>query len=262
MRPLVPQRNSTMCSRLLMKLLVCLFIVGVADRASGAFIADSVTEFSSVQGQDGWFYGFYNQGAAGGLPHGYTSGGFTQFDTFNVARWEASDAQVGANNNDFLTVNAVGGHPNGLDLGQNSLIWGVRRYQSEVAGLVDIAIDLHKINVSEPRGGGVTGRIFIDGIEVWTQFIENLDGLGVQLVLTRNVSVGSLIDFAIDPTSNNPPVGQSPFSARADGSHFSAVISTHAVPEPSTLAMLGTGCLALVGWSFSIRRQNVRALRS
>jgi hypothetical protein len=235
-------------------IIVCLVTLGFGSHACAGPIADSMVEFSGVQGQDNWFYGFYNQGAAGGSPHGYTVGGFTAFDTFVAGRWEASDAQVGANNNDFLNLNAVGGHPNGLDLGQDRLIWAVRRYQSEVAGLVDIAFDLRKINVSNSLGGGVTGRIFIDGVEVYTQFIENLDDLGVQGVLTANVSVGSFIDFAIDPTSNNPPGGQSPFSARADGSHFSATISPNAIPEPSTAMLLGAGCLAVVGWTSSRRR--------
>jgi PEP-CTERM motif len=222
--------------------------------ARAAFIADSVAEFSNVQGQGNWFYGFYNQGGAGGLPHGYTTGGFTSFGTFNTARWEATDAQVGANNNDFLYLHQTGGHPNGLDLGQTSLIWAVRRYQSEVSGLVDIAIDLRKINVANSLGGGVTGRVFVDGVEIWSRFIENFDGVGVQDVLTRNVSIGSFIDFAIDPTSNSPPAGQSAYSARADESYFSATIAPHAVPEPTSLMILGTGCLLLMGRKVSRRR--------
>lgn len=229
-----------------LKLLVCLFILGSTVPASAGVIANSVVEFSGVQGQDSWFYGFYNQGTTGGSPHGYTVGGFTAFDSFAVAIWQASDAQVGANNNDFLNLNADGGHPTGLDLGQTSLIWAVRRYQSEVAGEVDIAFDLRKINVLNTLGGGITGRIFVDGFEVYTQFIKNMDGIGVQGIITASVSIGSKIDFAIDPTSANPPQNQSPFSARADGSHFSAKISTHVVPEPTSLAVLCTGCLALL----------------
>jgi hypothetical protein len=238
--------------------LIGLALLGFGSRVEAVPLANSVAEFSGVQGQDNWYYGFYNQGAAGGLPHGYTSTGFTEFDTFSAGLWRASVAQVGLNNNIFLNVNPLGGHPNGLDLGQNALIWAIRRYQSEVSGLVDIAFDLRKLNVTNPLGGGITGRIFIDGVEVWTQFIANFDGTGVQGVLTQNVLLGSFIDFAIDPTSNNPPLGQSAFSARADGSHFSATIATSTIstiPEPSSLALYGAGSLVLLGWGFSTRIQ-------
>ena len=137
------------------RLLLCsLIVIGFAVQAGAGTVANSITEFPSVQGQDHWFYGIYAQGAVGGLPHGYSTGAFVPFETFAGARWEASDAQVGANDNDFLSVSDIGWHPDGLDLGQTNLIWAIRRYQSEVDALVDIAFDLRKINVAEPRGGG------------------------------------------------------------------------------------------------------------
>jgi hypothetical protein len=232
-------------------------LIFTSQPVSAAVIANSIGEFSGVQGQDNWFYGFYNQGTVGGLPHGYTAGSFAQFDTFSTT-WTSSDAQVGANNNDFLNLNANGGHPNGLDLGQDRLIWAVRRYVSEVSGLIDITFDLRKINVENPLGGGITGRIFIDGVEVDTRFIQNRDGAGVQATITRNVAVGSFIDFAIDPTSNNPPAGESAFSARADGSHFSAVISSPAaVPEPTSCVLFAAGLLLLARTSVRQRTRNL-----
>lgn len=210
-------------------------------------LADSQAEFSGVQGQDNWSYGFFNLTATGGP---FTTGGFVAFATFNAARWEASDAQIGAQNNGFLSINQVGGHPAGIGPGtQDSIIWAVRRYQSEVSGLVDIALDLRKLNVLNSAGGGITGRVFIDGVEVFTQFIANLDDVGVQPVITRVVALGSLIDFVIDPTGSAPVTGNDGiFSARADGSHFSAVIAAH-VTEPGGLAVLGAGLVlfALVG---------------
>ena len=155
---------------------------------------------------------------------------------------------IGDQNNDFLYLDQSGGHPTGIGPGaQDNIIWAVRRYQSEFTGLVDIAFDLRKLNIVNSGGGGITGRIFIDGVEVFTQFIENDDGGGVQNVLTRAVSVGSFIDFAIDPSGVLPKTGgDGPLSARADGSHFSAVILTH-VPEPSGILLLGIGLLPL-GW--------------
>lgn len=235
---------------------VVLVLNGSRLEAAG-FLADSIADFSATQGQQGWFYGFYNQGPVGG-PHSYTTAAFAPFDTFNVARWEASDAQVGAQNNDFLNLNAEGGHPNGLGpAAQDRIIWAIRRYVSPIDGLLSIDFDLHKANIVEPRGGGITGRIFVDGVEVLTQFIANDDGVGLQGILTRAVSVGSVLDFAIDPTGILPAVGtDSIFSARADGTVFSARLSTQDVPEPAAWLLVGTGGLGvgLIRW----RRRTTR----
>jgi hypothetical protein len=103
------------------------------------------------------------------------------------------------------------------------------------------------VNIGNTGGGGITGRILIDGVEVFSQFINNADGVGVQSAIIRNVNVGSFIDFAIDSTGVLPQTGSDgALSARADGSHFSAVISTATIPEPSSLAIYSLG-LALIG---------------
>lgn len=214
--------------------------------ASAAVIANSVTDFSSTQGQAGWTYGFFDAGMPPATA--YTTGGFVEFDTFDVPanRWEASAAQVGANNNQFLNIGDQGGHPAGIGpSGQDSIIWAVRRYTSPVDGLLNIAYDLRKFNVQEPRGGGITGRIFVDGVEVFTQVIANDDGTGIQAALLQLVTTGTVIDFVIDPTGVQPStVADGPFSARADGTVFSAVISTTDIPEPSAFVLLGLGLIA------------------
>jgi hypothetical protein len=246
--------------------IVCLgiaFVVSVLGSARADILADSIADFSGVQGQVAsghqgqWFYGFFNQGTNPNSP--YQTSGFMQFDTFTGGSWTASDGQVGQQNNDFLNVNQIGGHPTGLGPpDQDSIIWAVRRYVSPVSGAVDICFDLRKVNVFNDRGGGITGRIFVDGVEVFSQLIQNTDGVGVHQLITQNVNVGSVIDFAIDPTGHPPLVGgDGIFSARADGSHFSAQIATtgtasFCVPEPSRLLLVSVGIVALGFW---VRRQ-------
>ena len=66
---------------------------------------------------------------------------------------------------------------------------------------------MRKANTTVPRGGGVTGRIFVDGRQTFTRFIANLDSIGVRGSMTANVTVGSFIDFAVDPMGIKPLVG-------------------------------------------------------
>lgn len=209
-------------------------------------IADSVNEFSSTQGTHNWFYGFYNQ-TADASP-GYSAADFILFDTFDGQAWRASDAQVGANNNDFLQTNPIGGHPSGLGpQPQNAVIWAMRRYVSEAAGPIDILFDLRKVNVTNPRGNGISGRIFVDGVQIYNEVVFNTDDLAQVQLLTVDVALGSTIDFAIDPTGSGNADGSGVSSARADGSRLSAVIrEAVALPIPSSLALLGLG-LGLIG---------------
>lgn len=214
-------------------------------------IADSITEFSGVQGQDNWSYGFFNNSQSG-----YNVGGFVEFKSFNAGVWKATDDQTPGSlfNNDFLSINSVGGHPTGIGLGQDQILWAVRRYTSEVAGLIKIDFDLRKENVLEPRGGGITGRIFIDGTPIYEKLIANLDNVGVQSSLFASVNIGSKIDFAIDSLGVLGGSTDDPYSARADGSRFSATISQNlTVPEPSSLLVFG-----LSGFLLTCRRRSRR----
>lgn len=226
--------------------LVCALLLAVTLHLPlhAAPVADSIAEFSSVQGQDAWSYGYFDKTANGA----YSAAGFVAFALFDAVenRWKASDAQVGANNNVYLSLDVLGGHPNGIGPdAQDANIWAVRRYTSEVAGTVRIDFDLRKINTN-PAAGGITGRIFLDGAEVFTQFIATTDDTGVQDSLYLDVAIGSTIDFAIDalglPTSRDGAE-----SARADGSQFSARIEPAARPvaAPGTAALLlGAGLVA------------------
>ncbi len=241
------------------RVLVCLLFLAVASLAvrsgQAAMIADSQADFSGVQGQDDWFYGLFNQGSDN--TNAYSVGEFEEFDVFDGTSWTASDSLVGADNNDFLALNSAGGHPTGLGPpSQDSLIWAVRRYVSPVDESIAVSFDLRKINVFNNRGGGITGRIFVDGVEVYSQFIDNFDGVGEQSTIIVNASVGTIIDFAIDPTGTTPQAGTDGiFSARADGSHFSAVISTAVIPEPSSFALLAIGGLALLAYGRQHKRR-------
>jgi len=96
--------------------------------------------------------------------------------------------------------------------------------------------------VNAGGGNGIVGRIDIDGTTFWSQTIEGTDGIGVDYSVSATVSVGSTVDFVIDPFLAND---------RGDGTNFTATITQ--VPEPSTLILAALGMLGLLGFRWRRR---------
>jgi hypothetical protein len=228
--------NFAGCKRFLCALA---FTVALAP-AKAAQIAYSVTDFSSVQGQNHWYYGYFEKG----LPSGpnYTPSAFELLDRYvpnvdpTLNKWTLTPPP-GVSYGGYPWIRPSGSHPAGIGPSpQKEIIWSVLRYQSPISGLITIDYDLGKGNTSVPRGGGVTGRIFVNGREIFTRLITNLDSIGVQGKLNINVAAGAFIDFAVDPLGIKPLVGaDNLYSARADGTRFIARISTNSVLRATAL---------------------------
>ena len=245
---------------------VCALALAITfSPVKAAQIAYSVADFSSVQGQKNWYYGYFEKGLPSGP--GYTPDAFELLDRYvpnvdpNLSKWTLTPPP-GESYGGYPWIRPTGSHPAGIGPApQKEIIWSVLRYRSPVNGLITIDYDLGKGNTSVPRGGGVTGRIFVDGRQIFTRLITNLDSIGVRGRLTANVAAGSFIDFAVDPLGIKPLAGaDSVYSARADGTRFTAKISTNtnlramalsvaapsAVSAPTTLSILLAGLLLLV----------------
>ena len=80
--------------------------------------------------------------------------------------------------------------------------WAVRRWISEVTGVITITGTLSKIH-SGSYGDGVKGYIYVDGEVVWSKYIRGDDAAGVNYSIDVFVNTGSLVDFAIAPTHND-----------------------------------------------------------
>ncbi len=198
--------------------------------AAGITVADSVAEFSDVQGQDGWYYGQY---ATPG-----DSATFEQFLHYDVYGdwWE------------YFT-----GQPPWRmlwdDGGIADATWTVRRWVSDVSGTVSITGELADVNNNGFGGDGVIARILLNGAEVFSQYLYWAPGdpgpTPLAYTLTGvSVDVGDVIDFAIDPIG----------SAYYDDTRFTATIElaaaapppgTGTVPAPGALALWAAGLLAL-----------------
>jgi hypothetical protein len=174
---------------------------------SQTVIADCVSEFSGVQGNNNWYYGYY-QGT-------FNSPGFRLMEVYDpdLMNWFVENGRY------WTRLWTTGAHPNAETSSfdrEEVEQWAVRRWVSEVDGKVTISVTLAKWQME--AGDGVTGHIFIDGVSVWDEHIAYNDTEGVQHAISVEVTTGSTVDFVLEP-------GETDWE---DGSHFYATI---VVPE-------------------------------
>jgi len=185
-------------------LLVSILVAG-ANASAQVIVADSAAEFSGVQGQDGWRYGYYS------TPGAYETFTELPYHPGVYGSWSSTPLVWG-----------VGGHPKKL-AGER---WSVRRWESSVAGSITIQGTLAKIDVG--GGDGVEGQILVDGVPIYSHQIGGTDGAGVQFSISATVGSGGAVDVAIAPLADESydstltvvTISLSPTSSDFDGADF------------------------------------------
>ena len=169
-------------------------------------VANSVTDFSGVQGQDGWEYGaWYKSIDTDGI---YEA---TEFKAAvsrsflpELGIWDFGPG--GSSPNTELT--ADGGQPSAGFLTQ----WAVRRWVSEAEGEITISGTLGN---EDSSGDGIVGRILVNGNEVFQRAVNGTSG---EYSVTTTVALGDAIDFAIDGGIADDDTGdRSTFTASIQG---------------------------------------------
>ena len=179
---------------------------------SGGVIADSVAEFSGVQGGSHWYYGYWDGGSD---PDGsYQASDFVAFPR------EAESNTLGADNfwdgvkwgwydgnPHWNELSAGGGYPNAANSGSPHYV--IRRWVSEVNGLVHLVGDLSHDGAC---GDGVDLRIWVDDVEV--PGLANVFGTNAVFAANVEVRIGSTVDFAVGPNATNDSCDGFGFSAK------------------------------------------------
>ncbi|MFO0847151.1 MAG: putative Ig domain-containing protein [Gemmataceae bacterium] len=195
-------------------------------------LADSVCDFSGTQGSGGWYYGYYDGPSPSSvdvndlqlMPEFVPDGHSIVGDI-----WWHQEGKY------WTSLWAVGGHGNGFSIGTSpprdrDAQWAVRRWVSEITGEVTVTGHLAKLGQGDSVGGnGFVGRVLVNGVEVWSQFIGPVDRTGVDYSLRLSVREGDQVDFAIDPFDGND---------QQDACVFTATISG-----------VGQGNFKLAGWT-------------
>jgi uncharacterized protein (TIGR03382 family) len=195
----------------------------VAGIGPNVKVADSWEDYSSVQGHNGWSYGYYD--GDGAQP-------FSPDDFEEMSVFEPTESRWWVNNgaaNPLTLIDANLMHTGYLDGAQQ---WAVRRWTSNTASDVAISVDMRRLQ-DDLGGDGVRLFVFVDGVERQSIEIGAQETDLISFEMFETLSVGSVIDFALDP------IGQNYF----DAVEFGAIVMT--VPSPSSLALLGLGVLAV-----------------
>lgn len=189
-------------------------------------IADSVSDFSGVQGHNNWYYGYY------AAPFGPAD--FQEMQQYTGGIWYAQQFSL------WTSMNANWEYPNGTAAYGGAVPieqWSARRYVSEVAGLALVTGTISDLDHRGPNSNGVVARIFVNSDEVFSSVLENGD-TNVTYQIPVSLSHGTVIDFVVDPRDSNE---------RFDRTEFSATIT---VPEPGIryCSFLGFIIAICVGW--------------
>ena len=194
-------------------------------------MADSVSDFSGVQGYRGWTYGYSDGSAA-----------FTPMPTYTSNLWN----NYWTAKFSYLSITAVDVHPS-LDGAAD--VSALRRWTSNFAGVAHIIGDFQ----CGSQGDGVGVSILVNGhTALPRQLIGASNSLSENFDFYQNVGVGSTIDFVVDvgPASN----------MNYDATSFSAQIrtsfATAATAAPEKGAVLANSAIGFSGtqgangWSY------------
>ena len=175
-----------------------------ANNPEASAIANSVTQFSGVQGQDDWYFGYRNYTKDGGGENYNPDTGFIVFNAdtqWTGAKWDLDTTarnpwtELGAENTHPNSSTAV--NPDGYDTGVH---WTIRRWvANQITKVTPLAFRWHARKGDTAGGNGVTGALYINGQRKDAAIIAGTDGVGVTHTYFANVAPGDKIDVILSP---------------------------------------------------------------
>ena len=192
-------------------------------------IADSVDQFSGVQGQDGWFYGTRELGEVPEeAPTDYDPvADFVPMpeEWWTGVQWDEPNDD--GDNIPWTFLGNEGAHPNGTNSGGFEQ-WAVRRW---VADIVEDPTPLgliYHLRKTNANGNGTTVQLHINGELKDKISVEGNSVEGETRTFYANINPGDIVDLALTPEGADEGRGDG-----SDGSAFSLRIDTNIPNDPT-----------------------------
>jgi hypothetical protein len=157
-------------------------------------VANSETEFDTVQGTNSWFYGFWD--VSNDVDATYQGADYQQLALFDGAWRHPSWQPVPSPDFSWMYVVWWGAHPSTLPI----TAMPVRRWVSDVSGRANVVISFSKSDAS--GGDGTRAILAIDGQVVWMRAVEGTDGDGFTEALPIDLAIGTTVDLLLDPIAD------------------------------------------------------------
>lgn len=193
-----------------------------ADTLVSNLLADSISEFSGIQGQDGWSYGYKDATSDPDAKQYDPVTGWTPFPGGSDQGAWANGTQLWAGSQWDLNTAAAGpwtelGRQNTHPNGSSPVHWTIRRWTAdELTGVTPVALRWHTRKGNTGGGNGVTGRLFINGKIADEATIAFNNGVGVVRTYFANLSPGDKVDLILSPKGTDGG-----FADGSDGSNNS-----------------------------------------
>lgn len=166
-------------------------------------VADSRMEFSSDQGKNNWWYGYYDGDTATPYTNAPESDDFElmqEFVTGLKAGWIEHLGGVWMIHYDQEGEGTgIGKNYMGLAKDPEGMQHSVLRWESEGRGQIAIFGRLAMKKNKMVRGNGVTGSVHVDGKKIWSRKLNAGDIQGLEYEVIANINRDSVVDFSISP---------------------------------------------------------------
>ena len=163
--------------------------------------ADSLGDFSSTQGQDGWSYGYRTVPDPAGDE--YDEGDFVEFSLFEPnGIWGRTWFEGPI----IPQIWDSGAHANGVfgitGTTERILQEAIRRWTSDMDGDVQIT-GRFNTGLDTDLGGfqdhdGVGATLYVNGAEIWSDQLDNADVEGVDFSIPFRLNRGDIVDLVVD----------------------------------------------------------------
>jgi hypothetical protein len=155
----------------------------------GERLADSQDDFDIVQGQEGWWYGYWNAEAE-------PDAAYDPVADFELMAYADSIWHPPGDESTWAYLAWWGGHPS-----SGPLIIPIRRWVSDASGPARITLHHRKSDTS--GGDGTRAILTVDGAIVRSTEVDGGDGVGVVEEIDIDLEVGTLVEQLLHPIGHD-----------------------------------------------------------